>query len=64
MLKVHVQYLKSRKKTLSEGLEVVQSSNGENCVWRTKQERSINNIDINQGSPFFIYFFISVYVRY
>ena len=69
MLKIHVQYLKSRifdkvhlkvcfirEKTVTEGLEVVRVKMGRNCVWRTKQQRSTNDIDTTRGTPFLIYF--------
>ena len=72
-LKIHAQYLKSgifdkvhlkvcfiRQKPVTEGLEVVRVQMGKNCVWRTKQQRSTNDIDTNQGTivgtPFLIYF--------
>ena len=55
MLKIHVQYLKSRI-FVTDGLEVVRVKMGKNCFSRTKQQRSTNDIDTTQGTPFLIYF--------
>ena len=35
---------------------------GKNCVWRTKQQRSTNDIDTSQGTTTFLIYFLTVFM--
>ena len=51
--KVHLKVCFILQQPVTEGLKVVRVQMGKDCVWRSKQQMSTNNIDTIQGNLFF-----------